>query len=163
MYSMCGKCKKKCAESSTDLCGNIIQDVEMSFLTLYTKLHTCTSFVNLCLSSGGLPRDPGYSKSRSRPSKLCMRRKSMANRMNLLRFSDVNNMADIGQLLASRNWTQLWQFGDKRANLVAIRLTATLTGGSHPQSTEPSLLYRLQSSLTGAPKTWGYINAISGW
>ena len=83
----------KSAETSPDLCGNIIQDAEMSFFA--SKLHTCTSWVNLCLSSGGLPRDPGYSKSRSRPSKLCMRRKLMANRMNLLRFSDVSNMADI--------------------------------------------------------------------
>ena len=35
----------------------------------YDNFSTSKSLVNLCLSSGGLPLDPGYSQSMSRPSK----------------------------------------------------------------------------------------------
>ena len=66
-----------------------------SLLALYPDRSSITWIkdVNLCLSAGGLPLDPGYSKSRSRPSKLWLRRKLMDVVTKSARFDDVDNMA----------------------------------------------------------------------
>ena len=56
---------------------------------------TLQSSVNLCLSSGGLPLLPGYSKSKSNPSKFLSLRKSMEVVINSFLLLSVLNMADI--------------------------------------------------------------------
>ena len=51
--------------------------------------------MNSCLSLAGLPRLPGYSKSRSRPSKSRVRRNSMLDVTKMFRVAFVANMAVI--------------------------------------------------------------------
>ena len=75
-------------------CYNGVDLIHLSRLCM----PTWQSHVKRCLSSGGLPRLPGYSKSKSRPSKPRSRRKSMEVSMNSFRLALVANMAVIGRV-----------------------------------------------------------------
>ena len=56
---------------------------------------TCSSRVKRCLSSGGLPRLAGYSKSRSSPSNFLVLTKTIDDVTNSFRLAAVESMADI--------------------------------------------------------------------
>lgn len=62
-------------------------------LMMATALLTCTRRVKRCLSWGGLPREPGYSQSKSSPSNPYWRRNLMTEAMKVWRFSGVETMA----------------------------------------------------------------------
>lgn len=53
---------------------------------------TLHSVVNLCLSSGGLPLDPGYSQSRSSPSKPCFLSSLIEDWINVFLLACVDTM-----------------------------------------------------------------------
>lgn len=70
------------------------------------KWSTLHSRVNLCLSSGGLPRAPGYSQSRSRPSKPWLLRNVMEDWIKVCLFSDVDTM-----ILNLKSWQKIpWRW-----------------------------------------------------
>ena len=73
----------------------LAKSFSLDFLRLDTAtfLLTCTKTVKRCLSWEGLPREPGYSQSKSSPSNPYWRRNWMTEEMKVLRFSGVATMA----------------------------------------------------------------------
>lgn len=74
-----------------------MKNVENEVWTLRCKLKngpTRQRRVNRCLSSGGLPRDPGYSQSRSSPSKPWVLRNLIEDWMNFWRLAGVDTVME---------------------------------------------------------------------
>ena len=94
-----------------------------------SDLITVTRFANRNLSSGGLPLSPGYSKSRSSPSKFLFRRNSMLLFMNsrllstLLSISVMTLTPKFHPPTASRRTIDGWRvlISVKLANLQGVR------------------------------------------
>ena len=79
--------------SDSTMLSPVLKMVSNPCLTLH-------NIVSRCLSSAGLPRPPGYSKSRSRPSKLWSRRNLSVVWTNLVLVCFNDNMAVISAVPA---------------------------------------------------------------
>ena len=89
-------CFKVVCAAVTSACSSLYEKVKPgSSETEKVQLCTLHRYVNLCLSTEGLPLLAGYSKSRSRPSKPRALRKWIDVSMKSLRLAAEASMADI--------------------------------------------------------------------
>lgn len=108
---------------------------------------TWQSTVNLFLSSDGLPRAPGYSQSRSSPSKPCCLRNLMEDWMNTWRLvgdeAMMENLLTFNKSLDAErfifllfSWNLVQQTHVSSIFLLVFRLTVLFQSSTHRQPTE---------------------------